>query len=372
MRAQIGAGGMGVVYKAFDPLLKRPVALKVLPAELIQNSERVRRFRQEAEAASALNHPAIITIYEIGEGEPGIARPPGGASGAAVSNAVPAVTPAINYIAMEFIEGATLRDAIHHESADLLKLLGYVTQVVGGLAKAHDKGIIHRDLKPNNIMVTLDGFAKILDFGLAKLVERANQPGPGEGPMSEAATAALPPPSLSKKGMLIGTIGYMSPEQAQGKVDEVDERSDVFACGCILYECVTGRLPFRGASELDTLHKIVYEPPPPDELAPHAPPELRRIIDKCLSKGADLRYQTARELALDLKQVCHELESRPDLGRTRLLARSLSAPDRPPSDQGLWKTPRRRAARAETAGRDAAPPSPRSHSRKAVNTLAVL
>src|SRR5215216_1039223 len=230
----LGVGGMGEVYKASDTRLGRPVALKILPARLVEDADRVRRFIQEAKSASALNHPHIITIYEIGEAEvedQGEARAGAGR---------------IHYIAMEFVDGSTLHQKIHRDRADLKKLLEYFAQAAEGLAKAHAAGIVHRDLKPENIMITEDGYAKILDFGLAKLIESSEPSGDG---LEEAATALM---GQTRPGMVMGTIGYMSPEQAQGKA--IDQRSDIFSFGCILYEASTGRKPFAGDSVIDSLH----------------------------------------------------------------------------------------------------------------------
>src|SRR5882762_9066190 len=186
--SKLGAGGMGEVYLAQDTKLDRKVALKILPADLAANQDRMRRFVQEAKAAAALNHPNIATIHEIGESD------------------------GVNFIAMEFIDGATLREMIHQEQTDLRKLLRCLQHVAEGLAKAHTAGIVHRDLKPDNIMITRDGHAKILDFGLAKLIEQRPMSG---GDSSEVATAVMP--QHSSPGAIMGTVGYMSPEQAQGK-----------------------------------------------------------------------------------------------------------------------------------------------------------
>src|SRR5438093_12454368 len=214
IRSKIGEGGMGQVYLALDTKLDRQVALKILPIELANNQERMRRFAQEAKAAAALNHPNIAHIYEIGES--------GG----------------VNFIAMEFIDGQTLRRLMHDGQNDLSKLLRYLQHAAEGLAKAHAAGIVHRDLKPDNIMITRDGHAKILDFGLAKLIE-PQQSSATSGEASEQATAILQ--QHSTPGVVLGTVGYMSPEQAQGQTKQIDHRSDIFSFGCILYEAVTGR-----------------------------------------------------------------------------------------------------------------------------------
>jgi len=236
IRAKIGEGGMGEVYLAQDTKLDRKVALKILPGEIASNHDRMRRFTQEAKAAAALNHPHIAHIYEIGEDD------------------------GVNFIAMEFIEGVTLRQKIHREHADLRRLLRYLQQVAEGLAKAHAAGIVHRDLKPDNIMITRDNYAKILDFGLAKLVEPQRQKLEREGGLSEVATAMMPHHSIP--GTILGTVGYMSPEQAQGRTGEIDHRSDIFSFGCLLFEAATGRKAFEGKDTLDSLHNIVHAPTP--------------------------------------------------------------------------------------------------------------
>ncbi|MDQ1707519.1 MAG: eukaryotic-like serine/threonine-protein kinase, partial [Pyrinomonadaceae bacterium] len=264
--SQLGKGGMGEVYLARDTKLDRNLALKILPADLAVNRDRMLRFIQEAKAAAALNHPNVAHVYEIGEHE------------------------GLNFIAMEFVDGHTLREKIHYERTELRKLIRFLQQVAGGLAKAHAAGIVHRDLKPDNIMITRDGYAKILDFGLAKLVEVAT-PGPEGGTISDAATVALDPHSLP--GRLLGTVGYMSPEQAQGKTGAIDHRSDIFSFGCLLFEAVTKRRPFDGESNVQSLYRIVYEPAPQlRELLPDASPELQRIIRRCLAKDPDERYQS--------------------------------------------------------------------------------
>src|ERR1044071_7978647 len=208
IRSLLGAGGMGEVYLAQDTSLNRKVALKVLPAEVALNQDRMRRFKQEATAAASLNHPNIAHIYEIGN-----------ASG-------------YNFIAMEYVDGMTLRNKIHDEDEELSKLLRILQHVAEGLAKAHDAGIVHRDLKPDNVMITSDGHAKILDFGLAKLIEQQSSAG------SEEPTILQ---QHSTPGMILGTMGYMSPDQAQRKTKEIDHRSDIFSFGCILFEAITGK-----------------------------------------------------------------------------------------------------------------------------------
>jgi serine/threonine protein kinase len=279
----IGAGGMGEVYKAHDVTLERTVALKILPPELVRNDERVRRFMQEAKSASSLNHPNIVTIHEIGE----VAAPEGNTSASS-----------IHYIAMELIDGATLKRRIHDGETDLRTLTGYAAQAAEGLAKAHAAGIIHRDLKPENIMITRDGFAKVLDFGLAKLSVKKSA--------SEGNTAT----DLrgdTREGVIVGTVGYMSPEQVRGAV--VDHRSDIFSFGCILYEMATRRRPFEADSDIEVMHKILSEKPPAiDELNKDVPAELRRMIRRCLSKDPEKRYQSMKDLAIELGDVHEEFD----------------------------------------------------------------
>ncbi len=263
--SKVGEGGMGEVYLAQDTKLDRKVALKILPRNVAANRDRMERFVREAKSAAALNHPNVAHIYEIGE-----------------SNGT-------HFIAMEFIDGQTLREKIHGDKAPLPKLLKYLIQVAQGLSKAHAAGIVHRDLKPDNIMITRDDYAKILDFGLAKLVEPQRIFGYNESGSSEIATAVMQQPvspvgqpgrgsEHSTPGMVMGTIGYMSPEQASGRVDEIDLRSDIFSFGCILFEAATGQRAFAGKDVLDSLHKICHAPTPQlKDANPLAPAELRDI-----------------------------------------------------------------------------------------------
>ena len=277
----LGAGGMGQVYLARDESLDRAVALKILPPDLIKNDERVRRFVQEAKAASSLNHPHIVTVYEVGEVDIDGQR--------------------LHFIAMELVNGTTLKDLIHHSQADLRTLLRYLSQAAEGLAKAHAAGIVHRDLKPENVMVTTDGYAKVLDFGLAKLTEAA----PGANDLTSAPTAMA---KGTGAGMILGTVGYMSPEQVQGRT--IDQRSDIFSFGCILYEAATRQRPFTADSDIETLHKILKEKPAPiEELNPQVPGELRRLIRRCLHKNADQRLQSMKDLSLELAEIAEEYDT---------------------------------------------------------------
>ena len=278
IRTLLGAGGMGEVYLAQDTSLNRKVALKVLPADVASNQDRMRRFKQEATSAASLNHPNIAHIYEIGE-----------ASGH-------------NFIAMEYVEGTTLRAKIHHESEELAKLLRALQHVAEGLAKAHDMGIVHRDLKPDNIMITTDGHAKVLDFGLAKLVE----------PLTSTGSVSSEEPTIlqhSTPGLIVGTMGYMSPEQAQGKTKEIDHRSDIFSFGCILFEAITRQKAFAGKDQIEILNKIIREPVAPlTAFNPDAPGDLQRIVRRCLAKDPDERYQNIKDVAIELKEVRREMQ----------------------------------------------------------------
>ena len=279
----LGEGGMGRVYKAFDTSLGRAAAVKVLDPRVIADPDRLQRFMREARAASSLNHPNVVTIYEVGE------LPEGG-----------------HFIAMELVEGETLREVLGRGRPELPRALEWIAQLADGIATAHAAGITHRDLKPENVVIARNGFAKILDFGLAKLHEAAREP----DPQTKTAVMSTTP------GVVLGTVGYMSPEQAGGS--DVDHRSDIFSIGCILYECVTGRRPFVGDSSIDTLHKIIYaEPPPLEEKTPEAPRELVRIVRKTLAKDKDQRYQSAKDLAIDLRELKHDLGSQPRLSGIR-------------------------------------------------------
>jgi serine/threonine protein kinase/Tol biopolymer transport system component len=268
--APIGAGGMGEVYRAKDAKLGREIAVKVLPELVAADADRRRRFEQEARSASALNHPNILTIYDIGQSNGTV------------------------YIAMELVEGKTLRELVAAgEPVPTKKLLDVAVQTAEGLAKAHAAGIVHRDLKPENLMVSRDGFVKILDFGLAKLTETTKQD------ESVAPTAIAAP---TQPGTVMGTAGYMSPEQASGQV--VDYHSDQFTLGAILYEMATGKRAFQRKTGAETLVAIIKEEPEPlSQLAPRAPAPVRWIVERLLAKDPEERYASTKDLARDLKSL---------------------------------------------------------------------
>ncbi|HYK89036.1 MAG TPA: serine/threonine-protein kinase [Acidobacteriota bacterium] len=277
----LGKGGMGTVYRARDTRLQRQAALKVLPADLTADPDRRHRFFQEARSAAAITHPAIAQVYDVDEVD------------------------GITFIAMELVEGKTVRQLISDKDLDLLSSLDIAIQVGEGLARAHETGIVHRDIKSENIMVTRDGHAKILDFGLAKLSPLQNvDSGKGtEEHMSRLATVAQ-----TQAGMVMGTVAYMSPEQARGR--SVDHRSDIFSLGIVIYEMATGRLPFSGDSPLDTMHAIAFEEiQPVTSVRQNLPPGLQRIVSRCLRKRPEDRYQDARSLVEDLKALRKDIDS---------------------------------------------------------------
>ena len=269
--SKIGAGGMGEVYLAIDTILDRKVALKILPSEVTSNPQRVRRFLQEAKAASSLNHPHIITVHEVGEAN------------------------STYFIATEFIDGVTLRDAIKRNPLQIGRVIEIAIQVGSALTAAHEVKLIHRDIKPENIMLRADGYVKVLDFGLAKLVQQ-------DAPDAEASTLVN-----TADGVVLGTISYMSPEQARGL--EVDARTDVWSLGVVIYEMVTGRPPFEGTTMSDVMVSLLdHEPAPLGRYSPGVPADLERIIKKALAKDPNDRYQTVRGLLVDLKTLTQELE----------------------------------------------------------------
>jgi serine/threonine protein kinase len=302
--SKLGAGGMGEVYLAEDTRLDRKVALKILPAEFASDSGRMLRFVQEAKTASALNHPNIITIYEIGE-----------ANG-------------VQFIASELIKGETLRQRMLSGPMSIRKTLEIATQIAGALSAAHEAGIIHRDIKPENIMLRPDGYVKVLDFGLAKPVEP-------ETPSTDTQAPTIARVN-TEPGLLLGTLAYMSPEQARGK--GVDARTDIFSFGVLLYEMITRRAPFEGETTSDIIASILKSDPPPLLFhSPESPSELERIVTKALAKNREERYQTARDLLIDLKRLKQQLEIDGQLERSR----SGDSISRPPlaTDSGHTASP---------------------------------
>jgi TolB-like protein len=275
---KLGAGGMGEVYLAEDTTLNRRVALKLLPAEYTQDEERLRRFKQEARATSALNHPNILTIYEVGEAQ------------------------GHHFIATEFIDGDTLRQCLKPiGKMKTSETLAVAAQVASALAAAHEAGIVHRDIKPENIMLRRDGYVKVLDFGLAKLTEKATS-------LTVDSDAPTRPLAHTQTGVIFGTVQYMSPEQARGLI--VDSRTDIWSLGCVLYEMVAGRAPFAGETVTDMLVAIVEKEPSPLKIlgSEQIPAEFDWIITKALRKNPDERYQTSKELLVDLQRLRQKLE----------------------------------------------------------------
>jgi serine/threonine protein kinase/TolB-like protein/Tfp pilus assembly protein PilF len=289
--SRLGGGGMGEVYLAEDTRLRRKVALKLLSNNITKNEDWVLRFEQEARAASSLNHPNIITIYEIGQTEES------------------------HFISTEFIEGVTLRQYLKQNSATPSEVLDIVIQVSGALVAAHGAGIIHRDIKPENVMLRPDGYVKVVDFGLAKLTE-ARPPGVSRSDPNAVTEAnvneAINDGVNTNPGMVMGTISYMSPEQATG--NDVDARTDVFSLGVVLYEMLSGRLPFEGKNPNEIIGSIIHKKPRPlARFAPDIPPELERIVEKSLSKKRDDRYQSLKDMQIDLRRLKRHLDLKEEL-----------------------------------------------------------
>jgi Tol biopolymer transport system component/tRNA A-37 threonylcarbamoyl transferase component Bud32 len=275
---KLGEGGMGAVYKARDERLDRFVALKVLPADKMSDPERRRRFTQEAKSASALNHPNIVTIYDIGQVDD------------------------VHFIAMEYVAGQTLERLIGPKGLPLKEALNFAIQIADGLGKAHAAGIVHRDLKPSNVMVTPDGLVKILDFGLAKLVEKVERPG------DFAATMTMARAPVTEEGMILGTVAYMSPEQAAGK--PVDARSDIFSFGSVLYEMLSGRRAFDGETKATTMAAVIaLDPAAPGGSAGLLPSGVEQVVMRCLRKDTQRRWQNMADLKVALQDLKEESES---------------------------------------------------------------
>ena len=269
---------MGEVYRAQDPRLRRDVAIKVLPEAFAQDPERLRRFEQEARAASALNHPNILTVHDVGIHE------------------------GTHYLVTELLDGQSLRDALRDGPLSIPQALDFGVQIARGLAAAHEQRIVHRDLKPENLFVTTDCRLKILDFGLARLAPpRESEPDTG----ADTATKGL-----TRPGVMLGTVGYMAPEQVRG--EEVDSRSDIFAFGCVLHEMLAGRQPFAGASAADSISAVLRdEPTPIVELRSGLPPGVGSVVHHCLEKDPQRRYQSARDLAFALETLSESGGAKP-------------------------------------------------------------
>ena len=286
----LGVGGMGEVYLARDSRLGRTVALKVLTLEVSRDERRMQRFRQEAKVASSLNQPNILTVFEFGEVE------------------------GLTFLAAEFIDGETLRDHLRAKPLKLGEILDIGIQVLAALDAAHEAHIVHRDMKPENVMIRhRDHVVKVLDFGLAKVAEKLKK-----GEASEAATAFKTAP-----GTIVGTINYLSPEQARG--DEVDERTDIWSTGVMMYEMVAGKVPFSGATSSHTIVQILEKDPVPLSKLGNAPPELERIVEKAMAKSPDERYQTAKDMLIDLRSLKKRMDVEVEIQRTASYTTSIAA-----------------------------------------------
>ena len=332
--SQLGKGGMGVVYLATDKKLSRKVALKILPADLTGDQSRVQRFKQEARAASALNHPNIITIFEIEESD------------------------GQHYIATEFVEGATLRELLEGNKMNLQGVLDAAIQIASALSAAHVSGIVHRDIKPENIMRRTDGYIKVLDFGLAKLMEPA-------GGDAEASTAVHTDP-----GSIIGTVQYMSPEQLRRL--ELDERTDLWSLGVVVYEMVAGQSPFKATTESDVIASILQKKPSFEWCLQNVPPELGWILKKALAKDRDERYQTAKDLLIDLRRLKRELEFGEELGTFEQLDGGGAPGGKAMSQRAKSADTGKKANRAPSGSGRRSPSASRRRSRAAINSLAVM
>src|SRR5687767_5042511 len=311
---QLGAGGMGEIYKALDRRLQRFVAIKVLSAEKAGDSDMRRRFLQEAQAASALNHPNIITIYDIlSEGD-------------------------TDFMVLEHVQGASLVEVLARGPLPVAQVVNYGVQVADALTAAHAAGIVHRDLKPGNVMVTHAGRVKVLDFGLAKLTFG----GPVEQTGPDAPTAVRPP--MTVEGSVMGTVNYMSPEQAEGK--RVDGRSDIFSFGLLLYEMMTGRRGFDSDSALSTLTAILRdEVRPIPEFVPNAPPKLEQLINRCLRKKPEERFQSMQEVHAHLLAMKAAADSAIQLGANPALSQKVAARPAPAAPRPAAAAPTKSPSR---------------------------
>ncbi len=313
--APLGAGGMGEVYRARDERLGRDVAIKVLPASFAQDPDRLRRFEQEAKATSALNHPNILTVHDIGthDGQP--------------------------FIVAELLEGEELRAQLEDGAIAPKKAIEYARQIAGGLSAAHAKGIVHRDLKPENLFVTADGRVKILDFGLAKL-----RPQPAMTAGSEVETQR----KITDPGTVMGTVGYMSPEQVRGQ--DLDHRSDIFSFGVILYEMLSGQRTFSGDSAIEVMNAILKEEPPElSETNAKVSPQLEKLVRRCLEKKPELRFHSAHDLGFALETLSSAGHARALAGRSGEETSSIPMGNLPSQHAGArpcaLPSPRRRRLR---------------------------
>src|SRR5438128_4439271 len=318
IRSKLGEGGMGEVYLAFDTKLDRKVALKILPAEVAAHPDRMKRFVQEAKAASALNHPNIITIHEIDQTDSG------------------------HFIATEFIDGETLREHMRNAPVKLGEVLDVAAQIASALSAAHAANIVHRDIKPENIMLRTDGIVKVLDFGLAKLTERLSP----DSVDTEAATKAL---VQTEPGVVLGTVAYMSPEQARGLV--VDARTDIFSLGVVIYEMVAGKAPFAGSSGNEIISAILSkeQPAPLARFAHNVPDRLEEIVTKVLAKDREERYQSVKDLLIDLKRLRQKLEVDAEIERSVTPQLRTSTKTAPASGQAAVVSTNEAAAQTATA-----------------------